>query len=168
MSRFQTLLHIELPPYLAQWYVHANGGKHPILLDSSSTEYKMIRTRLVEKPSVAFEPDISKSHVSIILSEIEIFEDVPMDYLPRGDREELAEYIRDRFIGDFIPFMTKGRKKRSRTDRRIEAFMETHGIEFTDTNWNSLAKIFQRQQANDRMRKYRTKEKFGKKRSKKQ
>lgn len=160
-------IHIEMPPYLVQWFVDLNGGGDPVILDSGSVVYKKIRTSLIGEPNVAYKPDLSESHVSIFFPDVETIEGIPMDYLTRGDREELAVFIRDSFLADFMAFMVKARRKRTRTDLRIEAFMETTGIEFNDTNWNALAKIYQRQLNADRVRKYRSKKKVQKNRSKK-
>ena len=65
-------------------------------------------------------------------------------YLSAASRRVLALCIRKRFSielwNDLFKFGNIGKRKQD----IIWAWMETHGIEMNDTNWNTIAKIYMR------------------------
>ncbi|MCM1140299.1 MAG: hypothetical protein NC453_17160 [Muribaculum sp.] len=149
------LLHIALPPYLAQWYIHANGGEHPITLPRLSTENRLLEMCLIKRPSNIAVEELPESFVAIIIPEFKYKPSKKYNYLPKAAVDELTTCIRNRFLIEFWNDLHRTSKIGQRKDRLIEAWMESHGIEFNDTNWNTLAKIYQRQQTNYRVRRYR-------------
>ncbi len=66
------------------------------------------------------------------------------NYLSARSRRALAQCIRTRFVvalwKDLYKFGYIGKRKQD----LIWAWMETHGIEATETNWNTIAKIYLR------------------------
>lgn len=159
------VLYIELPPYLAQWFVHENGGQQPVTLERHTTEHRLLKANLMPRPSNVAEPKLPESYVEIAIPEFKNLKDIKNhDFLPRTAREELASVIRDSFIIQLMRFLHRPCNIGRRKDQLIEAWMEDNGIEFSDTNWNALAKIYQRQMVNRRVRKHREKKKAEKKR----
>lgn len=157
------VLHIEMPPYLVQWFIHENGGGMPVSLARNSTAYRCLKSNITVRPSNIPEPELPDSYVTIAIPEFKGMDD-ELNFLPRAKREELGEYIRNDFIFDFMCYMRRPAHYRKRKDRLIEAWMETHGIEFNDTNWNALAKIYQRQMGNDRVARHRQRKRSKKRR----
>ena len=159
----EKVLHIELPPYLAQWYIHANGGEQPVTLPRLSTENRLLEMCLIRRPRNLAEEELPESYVTIAIPEFKYKPSEDFNYLPKPAVEELASCIRNRFIIDFWGDMHRASNIGRRKDLLIEAWMLAHGIEYNDTNWNALAKIYQRQQTNYRVRRFRAKQKSKKK-----
>lgn len=152
-----------MPPYLVQWFIHQNGGVTPVSLARNSTAHRCLKSNISVRPKNVPEPELPESYVTIAIPKFKGM-DADLDFLPRAKRDELADYIRDDFIFDFMCYMRRPAHYRKRKDRLIEAWMESHGIEFNDTNWNALAKIYQRQMGNDRVARYRQSKKSKKRR----
>ena len=155
-------LHLELEPYLRQWLVHENEGTLPLSFPKLSTENRILEVYLITLPPNA-RPDMPGE--STIPIEIPSFRYKPpqhYNYLPVGAKRELKKCIRNRFIialwNDLQHFGFIGKRK----DHLIYAWMENHGIEVNDTNYNTIAKIYQRQHMA-----YLARERYKKKSSKK-
>ena len=97
----QICLYIPLEDYLAQWFVHEQGGEVPVQLTRGSVESKILEVYLAHRPS----------------------------------RFDVQLWIDLHHFG----------KISKRQDELIYAWMEKHGIELTETNWNAIAKRYQRQ-----------------------
>ena len=78
-------------------------------------------------------------------------------YLPLAARNTLKRCIRNRFViqlwSDLFRFGYIGKQKQD----LIWAWMDAHGIEATETNWNTIAKIYDRKRRAYNMRIYRAK-----------
>ena len=73
--------------------------------------------------------------------------------------ENLVETLRDLFDLELHDYYVKTYIKGSRIDYMIEAWMELHGIEFNDTNYNSVKKRLDRVRKKIYVKRHRDKEK---------
>ncbi len=142
----QICIYIELDPYLRQWFVHDFGGNEPVELRRDSVESKILETYLAKQP-----PDCipqtrgSEGQVAIYIPTFRYRPAEYYNYLPKQAMTALLNSIRNRFdIALWNDLHTFGKIGR-RQDNLIYAWMEKHGIELTEANWNAIAKRYQRQ-----------------------
>jgi len=155
-------VNIELPPYLAQWYIHENGGTQPVALPRLSIEKRILELYLIKRPGNIDEPATQGCCVSVIIPKFKYKPAGEFNYLPKAARSEFADCVRDRFLIAFWRDIHSPANIGRRKDRLFEAWMIAHGIEFNDTNWNALAKIYQRLANNYRARRFRAKRRASK------
>ena len=137
------IIYLRLDPYLAQWLNHEHGGE-TVVFPKNSTEYDIIELGLMKKP-VFSSPNVPGENKVPI--GVPFFKNKNVrynNYLAAKSRRALAQCIRARFVTalwqDLYKFGYIGKRKQD----LIWAWMETHGIEATDTNWNTIAKIYLR------------------------
>lgn len=157
------LIYLALPPYLAQWYANECTRIHhrdestcpheiyrfpePVQPVRNSAESDILESWLDKQPKNALPP--MASHDDTLAIQIPSFPGKPVDYynyLSPEATKLLIETIRNRFQVALFTDIHKARAKNpgTRIDLLINAWMEKHCIEYTDTNWNALAKIYQR------------------------
>jgi hypothetical protein len=137
------VIYIRLDPYLAQWLRHEHFGS-PIEFPKNSTEYDIIELGLMPKPYLASVMGPGENHVAIALPFFKNKDVRYNNYLPKNAQRALAQCIRTRFVvalwKDLYKFGYIGKRKQD----LIWAWMEAHGIEASETNWNTIAKIYLR------------------------
>ena len=141
MSEF--IIYLKLDPYLAQWIVHEYGGT-PVVFPKNSTENDIIELGLMKKPFLAAPNEPGENKIPLALPHFKSKNVRYNNYLSYKSRRALGQCIRSRFVmalwKDLYKFGYIGKKKQD----LIWAWMETHGIEATDTNFNTIAKIYLR------------------------
>ena len=141
----QICIYIELDNYLAQWFINEQGGQSPVSLIRGSVESKILEVYLNKQPDDC-KPETSSEYTVGIY--IPTFRHRPAEiynYLPKHAKAALVSSIRNRFDialwNDLHHFGRIGRRQ----DELIYAWMEKHGIEINESNWNAIAKRYQRQ-----------------------
>lgn len=144
MSQF--LLYIPLEDYLSQWFINEQGGESPVRLTRGSVESKILEVYLMKRPNDV-EPDLDQTgKTSIIIPEFRNRPPEYYNYLPKYAVSSLQNVIRHRFdIALWKDLNGFGNIIRNRQDELIYAWMEKHGIEINEKNWNAIAKRYQRQ-----------------------
>lgn len=141
---------LTLEPYLAQWLRHENGGEYPIKMKRGSAEADLLSLFLKPQPKDKdYRPQLKPlpGQVEIILPRFKHRDIRLYNYLPERGEECLHACIRNRFkVALWKDLHTVGNVIR-RTDVTISEWMEKHGIEDDDKNWNTIAKILQRKRA---------------------
>lgn len=142
----QLTIHIPLDPYLAQWFIHDCGGEVPVTLGKGSIESKILEIYLSKRPQGMMPDNGGEGKVAVF---IPAFRHRPAEFynhLPRHAMSALVDAIRNRFdVALWNDLHNFGKITRNRQDELIYAFMEKYGIEFSETNWNAIAKRYQRQ-----------------------
>lgn len=137
-------IYLDLDPYLRQWLIHEHGGEEPVKLLRGSIENDIIQTYIARKPE-GWEPDITPNTVRIVIPRDKRKNPNTWCYLGARSTQALKALIKQRFDAEFmmevIRLLNKSRELKMNL---IYAFMEKHGIEDTETNYNTLAKICQR------------------------
>ena len=143
----QFTVDIYLEPYLAQWYIHENGGQHPIVPKKLSIESRVLETFLRTRPNrpAADNPKPNLVKVELVIPHFRCKDPQYYNYLPKPAKGELKRDIRNRFVWDLWKSLNQFRYIGMRRDNLVIAWMEAHGIEFDDTNYNTILKIYQRQ-----------------------
>lgn len=136
------IIYLKLDPYLAQWLVNEHGT--PVEFPKNSTENDILELGLMKKPIFACNNEPGPNKVPI---GVPFFKNKNVrynNYLSLKSRRALAQCIRSRFVvalwKDLYKFGYIGKRKQD----LIWAWMETHGIEATETNWNTISKIYLR------------------------
>lgn len=166
-------LYLTLPPYLAQWYAfecrqieHRDDDTishavykplEPVVIPRGSQESNILHCFLQKQPTANALKEDEQPNIAIVIPQYRDKDAVTYNYLGRHGRQKLADTIRNRFCINLWEELHTFRNALSRQDNAIYAFMEAHGIECSETNWNALAKIYQRQRDVYYKQKYRKK-----------
>ena len=138
---------INLEPYLAQWLIHESDG-YPIQFKRGSAESGVLQLNLKKQPK-GYKPQktAKPGQVEIILPDFKYLNVLVYNYLPPEGEMFLRSTIRTRFkVKLWKDLHTVGNVVK-RNDIAISEWMEAHGIEVDDKNWNTIAKILQRNRA---------------------
>ena len=141
---------LTLEPYLAQWLEHECGGKKPIPIKRGSAEADLLEAYLQKPPRNSdYQPQLRPlpGEVEIKVPYFKYKESRTYNYLSPRAKKYLRQCIRNRFKVQ----LWKDIESLDNTDKRlkyvIEEWMEAHGINVDDKNWNTIAKIEQRTRA---------------------
>lgn len=138
------LLYLELEDYLAQWFIHDQGGEYPVRLVRGSIESGLLETFL-QTPPDDYVPDVAApGKVAIELPNFRRKDTRDNYYLPPRARAALLACIRTRFDISMWNTIHRFANVFKRQDELIYAFMEHNGIEQNEKNWNAVAKRYQR------------------------
>ena len=137
-------VYIDLDPYLAQWFVHEQGGNVPVSLMRGSIERAILEQFLQRLPEGAAPRTSRDGGLAIAIPQFKHKPPETYNYLPKRAAELLVSCIRNRFDIDMWTTLHRFASVFRRMDELIWAYMEEHGIEMTETNWNAIAKRYQR------------------------
>lgn len=130
-------------PYLKQWFIHEQGGEYPVNLVRGSIESNMLFQFLINKKTEE-PPIIDDRTLAINIPSFKKRDPRTYNYLPPMAKVALHKCIKNRFDvqmwNDLHQFSNLGMQ----IDDLIYAWMEKHGIELSETNWNAIAKRYQR------------------------
>lgn len=142
MSSF--CIYLDVEPYLKQWFINDMGDEHPVTLVRNCAESDIIKNWLIKLPEDE-KPQLSNQNMLAIY--IPSYKDIDTEtyyHLSPAALRLLKQCIRNRFVvelwKDLHNFGYIGIQKQD----VIYAWMEAHHIEPTETNFNSIAKIYQR------------------------
>ena len=137
------IIHLALDPYLAQWLTYKYDGL-VVEFPRNSAENDILEIYLSKPPIFASNNHPGENRVPILVPCFKHKNIRYNTYLSAASRRVLALCIRKRFSielwNDLFKFGNIGKRKQD----IIWAWMETHGIEMNDTNWNTIAKIYMR------------------------
>lgn len=151
-------LSIPCEAYLSQWFLNDSGGSSPIRLRKFSPEHHLLRVLLVNKNLSDLSREMSARPGSIVGQtqcahnpEIEIiipsFKGMPPEIYnhitPRGEKL-FTDILRKRFDLELFQDMIPVLQYAPRRDELIWAWMESHNIELTETNYLAIDKRLQR------------------------
>lgn len=142
MSRI--CIYVSLDPCIEQWFVHDCGGSRPVSLPRGGIESKVLESMLTRRPEGAL-PESPAGKLGIIIPSFRYRPPEVYNHLSARCESALVQVIRNRFDvalwRDLHGFGKIGRRQ----DELIYGWMEANGIEVSETNWNSIAKRYQRQ-----------------------
>ena len=137
------LIHLKMETYLAQWLINESGGV-PVVFKKNSAENDILRINLKKRPLFGRKDKPGEGKVPIALPYFKDLDPRDYNFLSKPARLALTECIRSRFVmelwKDLHRFGNIGKRKQD----LIWAWMDAHGIEATETNWNTIAKIYMR------------------------
>ena len=160
----QICLYIPLEDYLAQWFIHEHGGEVPVHLIRGSVESKILEVYLTHRPEDLL-PDIGgEGKLAIAIPSFRNRPPEVFNYLPKAALNSLLSIIRSRFDVKLWEELHHFGKIGKRQDELIYAWMNKHGIDSTEKNWNAIAKRYQRQR-NIYLARERAKKQYSRKKS---
>lgn len=137
------VLHLDIEDYLAQWLIHDQGGENPVNLKRGAVE-RLILEQFLQPLPTSQEEIAYNGGVDIIIPNLPFRLASQSYYLPPKATAALVRCIRNRFDVVLWDALHKVSPYFQRQDELIYAFMEKHGIELTEQNWNAIAKRYQR------------------------
>lgn len=137
-------IYIPLESYLSQWFVNRHGGVNPVKLRRGCAESDILEVFLTQPPSGYVPAPCPEGSVPVIIPAYKYKPAHVYNYLPPAAVDAFVHEVRKQFDvelwSDLFRFGNIGRRR----DNLIYAWMEAHGIEATDRNWNAIAKRYQR------------------------
>jgi len=162
VSNFCIYLHID--DYLKQWFIHEHGGEVPVHLTRGSVESKILEVYLTHLPDDRLPEMDGDGKLAIAIPSFRNRPPEVFNYLPPRALSSLLSVIRNRFDIQLWNDLHHFGKISKRQDELIYAWMEMHGIELSETNWNAIAKRYQRQR-NIYMKRIRAQKQYSPKKS---
>lgn len=150
----ETTIYVRMPAYLGQWLIHEMGGE-PVSLPKSSPESKIIQVFATRPPTDYVPRPQQEGEVAIIMPQNKIHPPSTYSYLPHKAQGMLVRAVHNRMVIQLFEDLYQLRNLGQRTDHLIECWMQSHGIEYSGTAWDSLAKNYQRARNAFRMRQSR-------------
>ena len=138
-------IYIPLDNYIAQWFINEQGGETPVKLTRGSVESKILEVYLKKRPEDALPDMPADGRLAIAIPSFRNRPPEIYNYLPQHAVRALVTCIRNRFDIQLWNDLHHFGKINRRQDELIYAWMEKHGIEMTETNWNAIANRYQRQ-----------------------
>ena len=138
-------IYLPLEDFLAQWFVNENGGEVPVHLVRGSVESKILEVYLTHRPQDLLPDTDGNGKLAIAIPSFRNRPPEVFNFLPKYAMASLINIIRNRFDIQLWNDLHHFGKITKRQDELIYAWMEKHGIEITETNWNAIAKRYQRQ-----------------------
>ena len=137
----EIVIHLQLEPYLAQWLINAHDSL-PVEFPRNSAENDILEIYLIRTPPFPAPNEPGENTVPIAVPFFKSKDVRGKKYLPLAARNTLKRCIRNRFVIQLWSDLFR---------------MDAHGIEATETNWNTIAKIYDRKRRAYNMRIYRAK-----------
>lgn len=139
-------IYLDVDNYLRDWLYSAYGSTDHIAFHKGSAEAATLRAFL-RKRTAADKPDLQRpSAVAIILPQSRDRDPNSWNVLPEKGRSMLLKAVKSRFdaelFADVFPCMGV-----DTLDALITAWMDSHGIEISDTNFQSVIKRFNRRRS---------------------
>jgi hypothetical protein len=141
----QKIIYLKMEPYLHQWFVHENDGKEPVSLRRGSPEINIFRAFIAKKPEGwSAEDEKEEGAVAIAVPQFKMLDPEYWCYLPPMAKQALYNCIKASLDVQLFQELHFVRPQGLMLRDLVYAFMEKHGIEDTETNWNTLSKIYKR------------------------
>ena len=131
--------------YLAQWFINDMGGNNPVSLRRGSIERKFVELYIDKLPEDATPSLPGEGMVAVEVPAIRGLYTESYCYLAPQYVKTLIEIIRDRFDVELWQDLHHFGRIGQRQDYLIRAWMAKHGIEDVGSNWDTIAKRYQRQ-----------------------
>jgi hypothetical protein len=148
MKKKKISVFVFLEPYLMQWLIHQAGSTPPIEIPPRSPEADILKFYLRQPPKNYF-PQLhpKDGQIQFLIPFFRHPDTRRCFYLPKKGEIALRECIKNRFRVQLWRDMNTIGVQIKRKDIAISDWMEAHGIDVTERNWNTIAKILQRKRA---------------------
>lgn len=140
-------VYIKMDDYLAQWFIHEQGGENPVNLIKGSIESKFLELALAKWPENVTPLPPDPSDVAIVIPFFRTKPPYTYNYLSKRSVNAIIGIIRNRFDVELWKAIHSFGRINEETKEIIYAWMENNGIEDSEKNWNAIAKRYQRLRA---------------------
>lgn len=138
----QLSIYLKLEPYVAQWFVHEMGGE-PVQLPKRSSESDIIEYFLKPKPTDAGENLKEAGDIEISIPTYKHKDTSYFNYMPPKAKAALARCITVRFRVQLWQDLHKLHNPEfCCLTELIYAWMEKHGIDCTEQNWEAIRQFY--------------------------
>lgn len=134
-------IYLPLEPYVAQWFVHEMGGE-PVRLPRRSAESDIIEYFLSPTPEGELPAKREAGSIVIEIPSYKHKEAVYFNYLSPKALAALARCITVRFRVQLWQDLHRLHQNPSSLTDLIYAWMEFHGIECTERNWEVIRQFY--------------------------
>lgn len=140
MSSYVVYLKVE--PYLAQWFIHEQGGGYPVQLTRGSAESDILEVFLKRQP-VGQPVDLGlDANLAIYIPTFKSRDPRIYNFLPPKSKKALAICIYRRFRVQLWEELHRLENVGVPISDLVYAFMEKHGIEDTPQNWETIRQMY--------------------------
>jgi hypothetical protein len=137
-------VYIEMPPYLKDWFVHDSGGEYPVKLIRGSMESSLLETFLAPQPAGLLPELPGEGKVAICIPYFKRKDPRTYHYLSKQAKSAFLKLVQTRFDLQMWKELNKFGRIGKQLEDLIYAWMDKHDIAPTETNWNAIAKRYQR------------------------
>lgn len=147
----QILLYLHLEPYLAEWFVHENGGTNPISLPRGSSESDLLE-RFLTTPVPGRPGEVAPDDANVVIA-LPTFRDKDpryYNYLPPKARKTIERNIYVRFRCEMWQELHTLDNVDAPISDLIYSWMENHGISDDPKNWETIRQMYYRKRKTHR------------------
>lgn len=137
-------LSFQCDPYLKQWFINECGGMHPVRLRRNSPESNCLQFALRPKSAGFQDPDTGDDPLIVYIPTFRFMNPETYNRITPTGRKMFISVLRQRFDDQLWYDMHSVYNFSISKDDLIYTWMESHGIENTETNFCSVAKRLQR------------------------
>lgn len=137
-------MYVKMPSYLAQWLIHRHGGNTPISFLRGSVESKMLQRVTVQLPKGELPLRQQEGEVAIVIPFSKSHDPRTYNHITETGKRCLVQMVKNAFDVEVWEFLHDFGKIGKKQKDLIYLFMEQHGIEETGSDWDAIAKIYQR------------------------
>lgn len=141
-------IYLKLAPYLAQWFVHRHGGNEPVRLRRGSPESDIMQLFLSRRPDGVAPQCATDGATAIEVPYFRGKDPRVYTYMPERALAALANNIRVQFDVEMWADLHNFGNIGAEQQELIYAWMDKHGIECTETNWQAIAARYRRKRKN--------------------
>ncbi len=135
------LIYLKLEPYVAQWFVNEMGGE-PVHLPKRSAESDILEYFLKPTPEGVTPVMKQEGDISIVLPTFKHKDPTYFNYLQPRAMAALGRCIVTRFRVQLWQDLHQLHHTESCLTELIYAWMEHHGIECTEQNWEAIRQLY--------------------------
>lgn len=137
-------VYLKVEPYLAQWYVHEQGGTSPVRPKRGSAESDILEAFLRPQPDGELPDTGQDSNLAISIPYFKHRDPRTNFYLPPVAKRALVHTLYTRFRVQLWEEMHRLENIPTEMSVLIYAWMEKHGIEDTENNFFLISKLYYR------------------------
>ena len=137
-------IYLKMPSYLKQWLIFRHGGKDPVSLIRGSIESKLLQRVTVPLPEGSIPQKKKEDEVAIVIPYNKHHDPRTYNYITETGKRCMVQLIKNAFDVEVWEFLHDFGKIGKKQKDLIYLFMEQHGIKENGSDWDAIAKIYQR------------------------
>lgn len=138
-------IYIEVEDYLRQWLMHKYGEKGMVVFPKYSIESYIVKNGLKKPPKDYQPPKPKKTAVPVYIPYSKKINIRYNFYFPLKEKRKLIACIKKSFKIALWEDLNDDKNIGKKNKTIIYEWMMANGIENSEKNWNTIAKIFSRQ-----------------------
>lgn len=140
----EQIVYFSCENYLAQWFINESGGVLPVQLRKKSPENFILQFVLCQKSNQYAGEQPLSGNLPVVIPYYHGKDPAVWNAVSPSGRRTFIETIRKRFDVQLWDDMSESYKFNVSRKEMLYSWMESHGIELTDTNWEAVSKRLSR------------------------